>query len=478
MLRVLRIQFFELPMSTRFPFRYGIATLTRLPHLFVQAEVEFSGQHSSVTSIGLSADGLPPKWFTKDPDTSFEDHDLPEMQRVIRNAAEVAVDAGAQPTFFHWWRELYDAQYHFSQQQQIAPLLIGLGVSLIERAVLDAFCRANGVTVHRALRDNLLNVELGAIRPELTGTQPADFLPAAPLTQVTVRHTVGMADPLTDDEIRDDERPDDGLPHSLTECIRTYGLTHFKVKLFGDRERDHDRLSRLAEIFAREVGTALKLSLDGNENFSDIGTLREHWDSHRTDPRLKAMFDRSLLFVEQPLRRDRTFDEKVGESIASWPNAPPLIIDESDAELHSLPDALRLGYRGTSHKNCKGIIKGLANAATIAAVNRGRATCASSAILSAEDLGNVGPVALLQDLAVVATLGIRHVERNGHHYFAGLSMFPRQEQERVLRCHPDLYTRHPSGFPTLAIRDGMLALTSVVEAPFGIAEHPDVSAFT
>src|SRR5207302_8085313 len=45
-------------------------------------------------------------------------------------------------------------------------------------------------------------------------------------------------------------------------------------------------------------------------------------------------------------------------------------------------------------------------------------------VLTGEDLCNLGPVALLQDLALMALLGIEHVERNGHHYYRGLSLWP------------------------------------------------------
>jgi hypothetical protein len=98
-----------------------------------------------------------------------------------------------------------------------------------------------------------------------------------------------------------------------------------------------------------------------------------------------------------------------------------------------------------------------------------------SLILSAEDLGNVGPIALLQDLAVVSSLGIEHAERNGHHYFAGLSMFPDAIQQSLLDDHADLYHRHPPGFAALTVRDGKLNLSSVIRAPFGLARLPDFS---
>jgi len=49
----------------------------------------------------------------------------------------------------------------------------------------------------------------------------------------------------------------------------------------------------------------------------------------------------------------------------------------------------------------------------------GRRDTANEVVLTGEDLCNLGPVAFLQDLAMMALLGIEHVERNGHHYFAG-----------------------------------------------------------
>ena len=87
--------------------------------------------------------------------------------------------------------------------------------------------------------------------------------------------------------------------------------------------------------------------------------------------------------------------------------------------------------------------------------------------MSGEDLCNIGPVALLQDLAVMATLGIESVERNGHHYHAGLSQFPKEVQEQVLAHHPDLYVRSPHGWPTLRIQAGRLDLASTNAAHFG-----------
>jgi hypothetical protein len=98
-------------------------------------------------------------------------------------------------------------------------------------------------------------------------------------------------------------------------------------------------------------------------------------------------------------------------------------------------------------------------------------------VLTGEDLANLGPVALLQDLAMMALLGVTHVERNGHHYYRGLSMFPKDWQEAALAAHGDLYRRHEQGFPALRVVAGRLDLGTVNAAPFGVAPAFDPSVF-
>ncbi len=102
-----------------------------------------------------------------------------------------------------------------------------------------------------------------------------------------------------------------------------------------------------------------------------------------------------LLFVEQPVRRTDALTPATDWH--SRADAPPLIIDESDDEPSSLRTALTLGYRGVSHKNCKGVFRDLANACLLR--SRGHDASGHSLIMSGEDLANVGPIDLLQDLA-------------------------------------------------------------------------------
>ena len=39
---------------------------------------------------------------------------------------------------------------------------------------------------------------------------------------------------------------------------------------------------------------------------------------------------------------------------------------------------------------------------------------------------------------MVALLGIAHIERNGHHYYRGLSMMPESWQDETLAAHGDI----------------------------------------
>jgi len=79
-------------------------------------------------------------------------------------------------------------------------------------------------------------------------------------------------------------------------------------------------------------------------------------------------------------------------------------------------------------------------------------------------------------LAAQALLGNASVERNGHHYFTGLSMFPASSQKSALEQHPDLYETLPDDTPTLRVQEGRLQLDSVNHAPFGLGFTPDVNA--
>ena len=444
-------------LRTRMPFKYGIATMTDVPYAFLKLSVEIDGSRQE----GYAADNLPPKWFTKIPETPLGE-EMAEMLRVIEHAREIAIGMEADSPF-ELWQDLTDIQTQWGTENQIAPLLYGFGTSMVERALIEATCRSLGKPFAKALTDNDFGISLGAIQIENGATQPVDWLPQAPLPSIIARHTVGLADPLSAADIPDDEKVADQLPQALTDCITTYGLCHFKIKVNGQPDTDLARLRALAEIISKNAPTHFAFTLDGNEQFKSITDFQAFWQSVQDDDGLRDFF-RRLLFIEQPLHRDIALEESLREQFDQWPERPPVIIDESDATLESLPTALRLGYAGTSHKNCKGIFKGIANRCLI----EKRAREGDKVVMSGEDLCNVGPIALLQDLAVCAALGIESVERNGHHYHSGLSQLPQSMQESTLEHHADLYHKSPDDWPTLNIQEARVPMDSINRAPFGV----------
>jgi hypothetical protein len=455
----------RLDVRTRLPFKYGIATMTSTPHVFVRLRLNVDGQPAT----GTAADHLPPKWFTKDPNKSIAD-EINDMLRVIDNALRVAAGIVAENPF-DAWRQLWQAQHAWGRNETLPSLLAHFGTSLVERAMIEAVCRSANEPFAKLLWHNRFGIRLEDIHPVLSGG-PGEYLPQRPLGRIIVRQTVGLADPLTDADIAPGERLDDGLPQSVTACIQAYGLRHIKIKLSGQLDGDRERLSRLAAVMSQHAPPDFAFSVDGNEQFHTVAEFRRFWHELQQTAELRSFFAH-LLFVEQPLHRDVALNRAMG-NMTDWLDRPAMIIDESDSDLTSLPRALELGYAGTSHKNCKGVFKSVANACLLVHRQRQR----QPVIMSGEDLANIGPVALLQDLAVCAALGIGSVERNGHHYFAGLSMFPRQVQRQILEAHGDLYHASPHGWPTLTIKDGALATQSVIAAPFGVGPVLDVDAFS
>jgi len=188
-------------------------------------------------------------------------------------------------------------------------------------------------------------------------------------------------------------------------------------------------------------------------------------------PRLERFLSR-LMFLEQPLHRQIALTPQTRQQLLAWTDRPAMIIDESSQSAQDVQDALEGGYVGVSHKNCKGVIKGIAAACLIESRRRRGQT---RLILSAEDLSNTGPIALAQDLAVVGALGLGNVERNGHHYFRGLHAWPKNLQQALLAEHGDLF-RSVSGqdttdtFAAPAIQAGQVTLRSINRAAFGVGQ--------
>ena len=445
------IDLFERQIDLRMPFRFGVVTLTAAPQAYVRASIRLADGRRSV---GAAAEMMAPKWFDKSPALSDQDN-VGQLRESLAIAREAYLAADANTAFGHW-RENYAPQIARCAPRGLNGLVACYGPALIDRALLDALCRALGVSFYRATSSNLPGIES-------PGLDMAAFLSGlAPQETIAARHTVGLADPITGGDVG--QRVNDGLPETLEEVVARYGQRYFKLKVDGDPRAAVERLAAIASVLDR-VEAPYHATLDGNEQYGDVEGALELWRRVLEEPRL-ARLARSVLFVEQPIRRASA----LARDVSLLAREIPVIIDESDDSLEAFPRARELGYAGVSSKTCKGLYKSLINAARCARWNREQGT--ERHFMSGEDLTVQAGLALQQDLALVSLLGLRHVERNGHHYVNGMAAAPAGEQSDFLAAHPDLYQRSHGAVRPL-IRAGMLAIGSLECPGYASGALPD-----
>ncbi len=456
-LALAEVELYERDVEFRMPFRFGAVTLTGAPQAFARVRVRLADGREG---WGMAAEVLAPKWFDKDPALSNEAN-FDQLRRALGLAVRLYRDAGPA-TAFGLYAATYQAQIEQGAARGLNPLVACFGPALLDRAILDALCRLHEMPFAAAVAANLLGIAAGPLTPDLAGFDLAAFLAAlAPAPRIAARHTVGLVDPI-------EANPDpvgDGLPETLAEVIAAYGNRYFKIKVGGDPEADLARLTEIAAVLDG-AGRAYHVTLDGNEQYQDVAGVAELWRAIAAEPRL-ARFRQSVLMIEQPIARAAALDA----NIAALGDAPPVIIDESDATLDTFPRARDLGYSGVSSKSCKGLYKSILNAARCAAWNRAAGN--TRYFMSGEDLTTQAGVAVQQDLVLAALIGIGHVERNGHHYVDGMRGVAAAEEAAFLAAHPDLY--HYAGDTVrLTIRDGAIALGSVNAVPgFAVGAEPD-----
>lgn len=447
----------------RMPFRFGVVTVEAAVSATLELDLEVDG-----TPVrGYAADFLAYKWFDKRPEKSAADN-VNDLLSILEDALAFVPGLPAQDAF-SLWRALDTEMRAQAPASGHNALMAGFGTSMIERAVLDGMGRALNLPFDTLIRGDATGFRPEALFPELSALTLAEALPPVSLKRVALRHTVGMVDPIDDDDLPRDQRRNDGLPETLEDYLRDDSIRYLKIKVAGEQAADLDRLRRIAGLLERlNLASEVRLTLDGNEQFTALADFAGFAEAMRADKTLDA-FRQAILFVEQPLDRKVALAATLDDS-ALGAIGLPLLIDESDDRPEAFRDAISLGYRGVSHKNCKGIFRAYMNA-MLARLHSGDRP--GSYFQSAEDLSCLPVVSLNADLAVVASLGIGHVERNGHHYFDGLAHLPAPEIEAALRAHPDLYHRHPDAGARLSCETGVLEIGSLQRAGMGF-EAPDL----
>lgn len=455
---VKEIGLYERDVKLRLPFRFGVVTLTQAPQAFVRATIETEkGQQAT----GGAAELLAPKWFDKDPALSNE-----QNFDQLRNSLFMARDSylASEPnTAYGHSIDIYGPQIAVGAVTGLNSLVACYGPALVDRALLDALCRALNLSFHQAIERNLPGLTAPGWQADLMAFDMDNFLETlAPAKTIAARHTVGLADPVTAADVR--ERIGDGLPQTLEEVLERYGHRWFKLKVGGDVKADVERLAQVASVLDR-LSDPYQATLDGNEQYADAGGALALWRAIRADARLKRLAS-SIAFIEQPVKRQNA----LAGDISELAEEKPVIIDESDDSLEAFPRARRLGYTGVSSKTCKGLYRSLLNAARCRLWNREEG--AERYFMSGEDLTLQAGLAVQQDLALASLLGLKHVERNGHHYVNGMAGLPEGEQKEFLDKHGDLY-EHSHGATRVRIQGGMLQIGSLNCSGFASQAMPD-----
>ena len=336
------IAFFERDVKLRLPFRFGVVTLTAAPQAFVRVRIRLQDGRQAE---GGAAELLAPKWFDKDPALTNEENF--EQLRKSLHLARDAYLAGGEDSAFGHFIENYGPQIALGATQGLNSLVACFGPALIDRALLDALCRALGISFFKAVAGNVAGIVAPGWQADLAAFDIGGFLAGLkPRGVIAARHTVGLADPLTAAE----KKLDDGLPETLEEVIERYRHRWFKLKVSGELKADIERLAAIASVLDARIADPYRASLDGNEQFSQAEEVQRLWAALREDARLKRLAS-SIVFIEQPIKRSHA----LAGDVSALAEDKPVIIDESDDSLEAFPRARRLGYSGVSSKACKGL---------------------------------------------------------------------------------------------------------------------------
>ncbi|WP_114947541.1 enolase [Microvirga calopogonii] len=447
-LRIREIQTFERPMRFARPFRFGLVTVDEAPQAFLRVVVEVEG---AGTATGVTAEMMMPKWFDKNPAKSPQDT-IADLKASVGEAARHYAQAQDWDTAFGHHVRGFSAQKAWAADRGLPGLVASFGPALVDKAVADALLKALKLSFPEGLRHNVFGIDArqtpdldeGRIRSFLSGVQPVG--------DVLLRHTVGLLDSL------------DGAG-GLEDEIRLANLRLFKIKIGGDIDADIPRLAAIHDLLSRHVPD-YRATLDANEQY----------DPQRLRVLIQAMsggtlraFREHLLYIEQPFDRAGTFAAFLGDLGGEI----PFIIDEADGDYDAFPRAVELGYRGVSSKACKGFYKSILNAVRVSVLNEARP---GQFFVSAEDLTCQAGLGIQQDTALVATLGLTHAERNGHHYVEGFGPASDAEAARFAAAHPDLYRRQGERIG-LAFERGSLPTASLMSAPgFASGAEPEWSS--
>ena len=445
-IRVREVRLYRRFAAYRFPFHVAGVSITGGEEVFARVRVE---DRRGRSAWGAAAESPAPTWFdkTRAPDVVWRD-----IVTALRAAALLYTAMSADTPAGFWANADPVLRVRFPA---MPASIVSLATALIDRAVIDACCRIEDMSVFAAVRADRLGLAQAA-PADLAGFDLAGWLasrPASPGPGVCARHTIGGTDALLRQDIA--SPLNDGLPESLDQVVEAYGCRYFKIKIGTETAATVERLSRIAAVLDERVPD-WAATLDCNEQWRDPAPVL---DMLRTLQQARPDIAARLVYLEQPLMRGIDMPlRELGRAISC-------VLDEGDGTPGAFSDAHRLGWRGVSAKTCKGVYRALINAARCAA-------WADGSFMSGEDLNHLPGLSMQQDLAMSSILGLVHTERNGHHYAAGFDHAPRGEAAMFLAAHPDIYVDDGRRI-RLRIDGGRIATGSLACPGFASGAMPD-----
>ncbi|WP_309398630.1 hypothetical protein [Cerasicoccus maritimus] len=371
----------------------------------------------------------------------------PEFAQAAEQAARLATEVRAG-SVFSFWLQMRAALDSWQKTNGKSMAAAAFGLALLERALMDAFCRAKTKPFAACLHDNDFKIELGKLCRPLKDRQPGKLLEGPLQGGMRVQLAVAPAAPMTE-----------------LESAIAAGYRQFNLGLSGQATAD---LARLIDIAARldQIEGRYAVSLEGNASFATPKELRELWEGMKAVPELKKLM-RSVAYIEQPFPVDDSLTNAALALFAEWPERPPIIVDESDDSFGACARALEWGYAGTVFRAARGIIPGVVDASLLGARRDrepiGKWTIAGGPL-------SVGlPLAQLAELSANAAFGLGSCTIT-----PGMLAAPTTDdpwRETLVAAHPETFDAQGA----LRVNGGAIALDEVVRAGFGCLPEIDAT---
>lgn len=359
-IRVVAVELYLLPVTTRVPLKFGPEVMTGVT--CARARVTVEGLDGK-TAAGWGETPLNVQWAWPSSLSYAARHDrMVDFCRVVA-AAWAGFNQTGHPLeigsdfLTQLLPDLIKSATSLAPEQESIPFLAALVCSSpFDVALHDAFGNLHGRDIYELYGPEHLSRDLSEFLESASDAQAVSFAGRWPSeylvpdgrsvnSKLSAWHLVGGLDPLTDEDRTGDE-PDDGYPVTLSEWIDHDGLRCLKIKLRGnDQDWDLDRIVNVGQLAVSQDCTWL--TADFNCTVTETDYVNEILDRLRDEyPRLYGM----VLYIEQPFPYELERDRIDARSIAA---RKPVFLDESAHDWQHVRLGRELGWSGVALKTCK-----------------------------------------------------------------------------------------------------------------------------